>query len=430
MISKASFIDIKMDFKFPQNAKVIRPNKISALDNTSERLRYLLRNPIGARPLREIVKKNNSIAIVICDKTRSIRSNEMLSVILDELTYVNEGNISIVVATGTHKPNTPEELGLSKNIIEKVPVYNHDSKDSKNLVSIGFTSPKINRFSNRKRLKEDLEEISSLANSEAKAKFLTKEEMSSPNEVKINKIVAEADVKILLGNISPHYFAGFSGGIKSLIPGVANKEYIIRNHFLKAHPSSRLGVLNGNIVREDLEEASKLCRNLFCVNAVLNEEGKAIEVVAGDSVLAHRQGVDACKKMACVKAHCSDIVIAFDKYPVNINVKQVKKVVAAAARVAKPNGVIIVLGRCEEGLGSHSKVNNFIYKCHLRNIMPSNVSLILVSDVPEDEIKSTGFFEPMCSLDEALRFGYDKLSKNVSISILPYGSLVIPVIVD
>lgn len=419
-----------MNFDIPKNARIIKPNKIDTLGDTKERLRYMLKNPIGSKPLREMVKKNNKVAFIINDKTRSVRSEEMLSVVLEELNYVNRENIAIVVATGTHKPNTPEELGLSEIITRWIPVYNHSSTDSDNLVSIGSTLSKINKFSDRGKLKENLSEISNLANSTAIAKFFNVEQMSSPNEVKINKIVAEADVKILLGNICPHYFAGFSGGIKSLIPGVANRDYIIKNHFLKAHSSARLGVLKGNVVREDFEEAGRLCKNLFCINTVLNEDDKATEIVAGDPILAHREGVNVCKKMAYVKADCSDIVIVSDKYPVNINVKQMKKTVATAAMIVKPNGVIIVVGKCEEGLGSKSKINNFIYTCHLRNIMPSNVSLLLVSDVPDSDVKSTGFFEPMGSLNEALRFSYDKLNRNVSISVLPYGSLVIPIARD
>ncbi|MCK4351968.1 DUF2088 domain-containing protein [candidate division WOR-3 bacterium] len=432
------------EFEIPaSDVNIVTPHDLPGVPNLRAEFRNSLRNPIGSKSLKEIVGQASlpcrqagclssldklKIVLIISDNTRQIPRRDMILAVLEEIPKSNTKDISIVIANGLHKWVDPKSLNLGVDIINEFPIYNHNAWDEDNLISVGFTSSKIDKYSKFQLDKIDFDLLAELATDNFIKESLNKNGLSAQNEVKINKLVAEADLKILLGTIKPHYFAGYSGGIKSLIPGVAGADYIIRNHFLKTHPSSELGKVEGNLVRDDLEEAGKLCGSIFCFDVILNSQGKVVGSVAGDSILAHRKGVEICKPMAEIDATPVDVVVVSDTFPVNINIKQLKKVVAPAAKIAKPHGVIIVVGECQAGVGEETELSKLIYNYWLQTFLSPDVSLLLISDVSPKDVNFKTPFTPMPSVEEAFKFAFKKLGTKVDVSVLPNASSVIPII--
>ncbi len=252
--------------------------------------------------------------------------------------------------------------------------------------------------------------------------------LKSPEKVFVNRLVTESDVVILIGSIKPHYFSGYSGGAKNLVPGCAGRHFILRNHFYKIHPSARLANINNNIVRNELEEAAMLCGNhIFNFNVVLGKDDGVIGCVSGHMIDSHRQGADLCyKNLKQVSHQKYDVVFASDSWPVTMSLKQMKKVASSACRVVKDNGVIIIYGQCNEGLGSDSRLNDKIYLNHLNSVKPKGVDVFIHSSINRSDIEQAGFYQYLPSIEHGLEYARQKLGNDISICHIPNGSLVIP----
>jgi nickel-dependent lactate racemase len=268
-----------------------------------------------------------------------------------------------------------------------------------------------------------------LAAPEIVAKIIMALGASLRTKVYVKREVVQADLKVTIGQIKPHYFAGYGGGAKSILPAVSSLKSIASNHFMKSHPRCKLGIVDGNIVRQDMEEAARFCEPVFIVNAVLNGEGEMVQVVAGDVVAAHRAGVETCARISNVQAKKTPIVIISTPYPASMNIYQATKQVAPAAMMVEPGGVIICMAQCPLGIGPVFTINHIIFNLSLKRYLPPGTDVLLISSLKAEEVART-FFKPMPDLSAALKFARNKLGPDAGITIVPNGSLLVPITED
>jgi len=305
--------------------KVLNAKEHKSTENEVDILREALNNPIGSQCLSEIARPGMKVSIITDDFTRPTPTHLMLPLILEELDKagVSHSDITVIFALGSHRKQTPEEkerLIGDKNLLKSIRIVDHDAFDKSQLVSMGVTA------------------------------------RGTP--VCINKWVADSDLKILLGIIKPHCVAGYTGGGKAILPGVSSIDTIIADHnyTATAHPLSIIGVIDGNPIRSDIEDAAGLLSPIFILNAVLNKEKKVVGAVAGDMIKAHRKGASMVDDMICVDvSEVADIAICGCSYPSSTCLYQAATAPQACTRIIKPivkkGGICIVSAPCEEGIG-------------------------------------------------------------------------------
>src|SRR5579872_377203 len=301
---------------------VLLPRAAPALPDETRAVLEALENPIGAAPLRDIVHAGERVAIIVNDITRLTRTDLLLPPIVHTLNGagVRDDDIFIVFALGIHRRHTVEEqkLIVGEQVFSRIRCFDHISTDDANLVEIGVTS-----FGNR---------------------------------VEINRAVWEADRIILTGEIIYHLIAGYSGGRKSLAPGVAGFRTTTFNHRMIFHPDCRVGKLDGNPAHEDLLEACRMADPDFIVNVVLSPEGRLIRVVAGHFDLAHREGCRTVDQMLRVEVAAPyDLIVASaGGFPLDIDLRQAHKGLENACQALKPGGSILFYAECPNGAGIQS----------------------------------------------------------------------------
>ena len=376
-----------------------------------------MENPVGTKRLSELAKGKKNIVIIASDHTRPVPSKLIIPPMLKE---IREGSphakITILIATGCHRGTTKEELisKFGKEIVENEEIYIHDCDEREKLVSIGT--------------------------------------LPSGGDCVINKIATEADLLVAEGFIEPHFFAGYSGGRKSVLPGVSARETVLANHCSEfiAHENARTGVLKDNPMHKDMLWAAKKANLAYIVNVVLNSKKEVIYAVAGDCELAHKKGTDFLSESCGVKARAADIVISTNGgYPLDQNVYQAVKGMTAAEATVKKGGVIIMLAKSNDGIGGdhfyhqladepdiNKTMNTFLSRGRgqtvpdqwqtqilLRVLMHATV--IYVSDMDSDTIRRMHMI-PAGSLDEALIMARKILNKKeLSIVAIPDGVSVI-----
>jgi len=284
-----------------------------------ELVRRALESPVGSERLSSLAKGKNKIVIIASDHTRPVPSKVIMPEMLGEIRKGNpDADITILIATGSHRGTTKEELigKFGSEIVEREKIYIHDCDDRDMLVNIGV--------------------------------------LPSGGQCEINKIAYEADLLVAEGFIEPHLFAGFSGGRKSVLPGVAGRTTVLANHCSEfiAHPNARTGILKDNPIHEDMLWAAKQAKLVFIVNVVLNGEKQPIFATAGGLEEAHKAGTDFISGLCMVKAVPSDIVITTNGgYPLDQNTYQAVKGMTAAEATVKEGGVVIMLAASDDGTG-------------------------------------------------------------------------------
>jgi len=381
---KLPFGSKPIKIEVPDNAEVVLPHEMKGIRNVKKELRRAIENPIGAELN---VKKDDTVALAVSDKTRGIPRDAMVYAVLDAIDIPDE-RVSIIIANGNHPMEPPDTL-VCKDILQRFKVVNHDSIRGE-MTTIGTTSRKT--------------------------------------KVSINKLVADANVKILIGQIKPHFFSGYSGGAKSIIPGVASVTTIGINHMMMSQPRAKLGIISGNPVREDMEEAARLSTVNFILNVVLNRDGKLVKAFAGDVVAAQRAGVEVARKISDVRTKHADVVVVSDGFPLNINIYQTTKLVAPAEKIVNPGGAIIVVSECKEGIGPVNTVE-LIGSLLLKKMLPEGVKIYLVCSLKAEDVKKT-FFEPVDSIETALDIAYKKVGKDATVSVMPKGGAMVPILGD
>jgi lactate racemase len=282
-------------------------------------VREALRRPIGARPLREIVHSIDRVVIVTSDITRPVPNRAILTPLLTEIDHVPDNRITILNGVGLHRPNTPEELEwlFGTEVVRRFRVVNHDAQNEAELIRTGTSS------------------------------FGT--------EIWLNRRYVEADARIVTGFIEPHFFAGFSGGPKGVIPGVAGGRTIMRNHGapMIGHPRARWGVTVGNPIHDEHREGVALAPPHFLVNVATNRDRQITGVFAGDYLQAHEAGCEFVRASAMrpVGYRFPIVITTNSGYPLDLNLYQAVKGMAAAEEIVEPGGAIVMAAECREGVG-------------------------------------------------------------------------------
>lgn len=323
--------------------------------------RDALARPVGSPRLAELARGARRVVAIVSDATRDEPRLEMLRAIREELPDVR---VTVVVASGTHAPRDPatvldaEALGLHDVVV-------HDGSREDQMTDLGVTT------------------------------------RGTP--VRVNRVVAEADVVVSTGRIRPHYFAGMSGGAKGIFPGCGLSVDVRKNHLWKAHPSARLGALDGNECRLDMEEAARrVPGKVFVLNVVADCDGSYQSAHAGDLVLAHRAAAEVAAPLFTVRGERRPVVVASDLPPVTDSLYQASKLLPPAGALLLPGGAAVMVAACPEGTGPLQTVNEGIYKLGVRLALPEGHRVLLVSDMPEDVVRTT-YATPAASVDDALR---------------------------
>lgn len=308
----------KIPIRLPQKnlLKVcLLKDKPGVEDNIKE-IKEAIKNPIGSKTISQIAQGKHTAVVICTDITRPTPDKLLIPPILDELNKgeISDKNIKVIIARGQHRKMTEEEVKekVGEKVLKRVKVVQHD--------------PDNNLF------------------------YLGKSKRG--NELWVNEDVVECEVKISTGNIVPHRYAGYGGGAKSILPGISSRETIGHNHLYVETGEAALGKIQGNPVREEMEEAAKMIGLDFIVNTVMNDKNKIVKVVAGNPVKVHRTGVEICKEIYGVKIpEKADIVIA-SSHPMDISFYQASKTLEAVGHIIKENSTIIMISPCYEGIGS------------------------------------------------------------------------------
>lgn len=284
-----------------------------------ELVKKAMSEPVGCAALSELAKGKNNVVIIASDHTRPVPSKVIIPSMLEEIRKGNpDANITILIATGCHRETTKEELigKFGEEIVANENIYVHDCDEREKLVNIG--------------------------------------KLPSGGECEINKIAFDADLLVAEGFIEPHFFAGYSGGRKSVLPGIAGRTTVLSNHCSEfiADDCSRTGILEGNPIHKDMLWAAETAKLAYIVNVVLNAEKEVIYASAGHPVEAHKKGTDFLSSLCGVEAVPADIAISTNGgYPLDQNVYQSVKGMTAAEATVKEGGVIIMLSASNDGIG-------------------------------------------------------------------------------
>ena len=311
-----------LDVELPdERVTIIEPHFKPAVPDPLATLRRAIQSPLGGPSLREIVRPGQRVAISVCDITRAQPRRDTILALLEEMPGIKDGDITILIATGTHRTNTPAELErmLGNDIVERFRVVNHDSRQPATLRYIGDTTTGARVYLNREWL--------------------------------------DADVRITTGFVEPHFFAGFSGGPKMIAPGLAGLETVMTLHDAKriAHPKATWGVIDGNPIHEDVREIARMAPAHFSVDVTLNRDQKITAAFAGEMFVEHRAACTYAKEtaMRAVPAPFDVVLTTNSGYPLDQNLYQAVKGMSAAAKIVKPGGTIFCAAECRDGLPSH-----------------------------------------------------------------------------
>jgi len=317
-----------LEVDVPDEATVLLPRHVPGLADEQAALQAALRQPVGGPALRGRLKPDDQVVIVFSDLTRPMPNNRVLPALLHELDCLPREQILLINALGTHRPNTPAELTamLGAEIVDNYRIIQHNAFDPEQLVEVGTS-----RFGHR---------------------------------ALVNRHYHEATFKILTGFIEPHFFAGFSGGPKAVLPGVAGIESIMANHnyAMLSDPAATWGRTEGNPVWEEIRQVAAMTGPDFLLNVTLNRRREITGVFAGDVWQAHRQGVEFARQVVMVPvAEPYDIVLTTNSgYPLDINLYQAVKGMSCAAQIVRPGGSIVIAAECREGIPDYGEYRRLV----------------------------------------------------------------------
>lgn len=393
---------------------VIRPEFEKAAAEAERRFREACDDPKGCEPLADLVSPGDRVVIVTSDGTRPVPNHLLLPWLL-ELLPVPDSQVTVLLGTGTHRANTSEEICsmFGKELVGRVDILNHDAYDDK-------LNPKVG-------------------------------ETSSGTPVHLDRAYLEADKRIVLGFIEPHFFAGFSGGAKGVAPGVAGIETILRLHRaeLIAHPQSTWGVVDGNPIQGEISEAVGCCPPDFLVNVTLNAEKAITDFFVGDYRTAHSEGCERVKSssMVSVPEPFPIVVTSNSGFPLDQNLYQTVKGMSAAARIVSEGGAILVASECSDGIPDHgdfarlmkngegpSDVLQAVYEEEpvldqwqaqiLAGILERS-EVDVYSNLPPQDVSSCKL-RPVDDFQESISRRIERVGKGARVAVLPDGPLTIP----
>lgn len=309
-----------------------------------------LENPIGTERLSVLAKGKKNIVLLASDHTRPVPSKIIFPLLVAEIKRGNpDAQLTILISTGCHRGTTKAELAakFGEDVCRDYPILIHDC-DTSEVVTLG--------------------------------------KLPSGGDLRINKAAMDADLLIAEGFIEPHFFAGFSGGRKSVFPGVTNKHSVYANHcsaFI-ADPHSRTGIIDGNPIHKDMVFAAGQAKLAFILNVVIDSDKKVINAFAGHYDKAHMAGCDFVKELSGVKAIPADIVITTNGgYPLDQNLYQAVKGMTAAEATCKKGGVIIIAAKAEDGHGGEVFYETFKNEKNLQRMMDGFMARSAAETIPD-----------------------------------------------
>ena len=375
-------------------------------------VRYALEHPVGTPRLSSIAKPGQKTVIITSDISRPLPSHELLPPVLEELAKagVKDEDITVVFALGSHRKHTEEEKKhlAGEAVYARVKCIDSDPTDC---ISFGTTS------------------------------------RGTP--VDITRVVAEADLRICLGNVEFHYFAGYSGGYKAIMPGVSTPAAIQANHRMMVRDDAKAAKLEGNPLREDIEEAGAMVGAAFIVNVVLDEHKKIVYAAAGDPVKAHR---DACAYLDRMYLKPIDkladiVIVSQGGAPKDANLYQTQKALDNARHAVREGGTVILVGACPEGLGNRvfeewmmaaGEPDDLIDRIHRHFMLGGHkaaaiamvekkAEIMMVSEMPDELVRKL-FMTPMRNVQEAFDAAVNKYGPGASVIAMPFGGATLPVL--
>jgi lactate racemase len=400
-----------------ERVTVIQPAFRPPVADPHAALTAALRAPLRRPPLGEIVRRGQKIAISVCDVTRAQPRREMLEALFAEMPDVAPEDVTILIATGTHRANTPaeHEQMLGAAIARRYRIVNHDSRDPSTVVPVGTTTTGV--------------------------------------PVSLNRVWMDADFRITTGFVEPHFFAGFSGGPKMVAPGLAALETVLVLHDAVriAHPNATWGMTEGNPIHDDVREIARMVRVDFAVDVTLNPEQRITEVFAGDLLTEHRAACEAARRdaMRAVDAPFDVVLTSNSGFPLDQNLYQAVKGMSAAAKVVKAGGTIVCAAECRDGLPSHGSYGQVLAS------QPSPEKLLAMITAPgysaPDQwqvqlqaqlqlkatvmVKTSGLtpgavraahFEPIDDVAAAVSAAMRNAGPDATLCVLPHGPQTIP----
>jgi nickel-dependent lactate racemase len=375
-------------------------------------VREALAHPLGAPRLGELAQPGQKIVIVTSDLTRPCPSERLLPPILEELAAagIPDADVTVIVALGLHRPMSETELeaAVGAEVYRRLRVINHDPNDT---VRLGVTS------------------------------------LGTP--VEIYRPVVEADLRVCLGNLELHYFAGYSGGAKAILPGCASKATVTANHAMMVRPEAAAGRLEGNPVRDDLEEGVTMLGLKFILNVVVDARHRIVSAVAGDVTMAHRRGCEIVGGRGKVGIpELADIVlVSAGGYPKDLNLYQAQKALDNAAHAVRQSGILILAAECGEGFGNQTFESwmtnarspqdlvdriqqDFVLGGHKAAAIAAvleRASVYLVSALREEVVRRCGL-TPFEDLPVAVEAALQALGPEASLLAMPQGGSILPVV--
>jgi nickel-dependent lactate racemase len=395
---------------------VIEPRFVPGLRDEAAAFREAVRGPIGTRPLRDLVGARDRVAVVIPDITRPMPADRLLPWLFTELSHVPARNVTIINGTGSHRPNTPAELErmVGRAVASTYRIVNHAAQDPRMLAPAGRTK--------------------------------------DGRPVLLSRAYVEADKRIVVGFIEPHFMAGFSGGYKGIFPALADIESITHYHraAVIADPRSTWGVLDGNPTQAQIRENGALLPLHFCLNVTLNRDRGITGFYCGDPIEAHERGCAAARETAMVACDrpFPIVVTTNGGYPLDQNLYQTVKGMSAAAQIVRDDGYILTAARCNDGFPAHGNFKRLLVEhptpqAILDTVLAPGFSMfdqweaqmlamILVrartglhSEIPADDLRRA-HVEPVADVGARLAEELRHVGRDTPVAVLPEGPMTIP----
>jgi nickel-dependent lactate racemase len=409
-----------LEIELPDDADVtvIEPEYVPGLPDEPAAIRQVLRAPTASKPLRELARRGQTVSVVFCDITRPMPSGRVMPVLLEELldAGVRQDDITLLNATGMHRANSDAELRamLGDRIVDEFRIVTHDAHDEPSLRYLGQTR--------------------------------------RGHPIWVNRAYLDADVRILTGFVEPHFFAGFSGGPKMVVPGVAGAPTVMANHGAEmlSDPQATWATLEGNPVWEEIYETASLTRPTFNLNVTLNKDHAITAVFAGELYASHRAGADFVRRTATRPVpRTYDVVVTTNSgYPLDQNIYQAVKGMAAGARVVTPGGAIVAASECSDGVPDHGNYRTILqmgqtpdellrivsapgfsmfdqWEVQIQAQIQQRARVYLKSSLPDEVVRST-HLEPCDDVSGLVRRLVRQRGEAASVCVLPQGPQTVP----
>ncbi|WP_026074281.1 nickel-dependent lactate racemase [Brevibacillus massiliensis] len=405
-----------LTIEVPDHAVLVEPRHLPGLADERAAVLKALREPIGTPPLREMVKETDKVAIVISDITRPTPNHKLVPWLIEELSHVPRENFIIINGTGTHRDQTREEFVqmLGEWVVENIRIINNHCHEKETLAKVGKSSFGC--------------------------------------DVYLNKEYVEADFRIVTGFIEPHFFAGFSGGPKGIMPGIAGIETILTFHNARmiGDPLSTWGNMVNNPLQDMTREINRMCKPHFMLNVTLNREKEITQVFAGELFEAHDVGCAFAKEHAMIKCDQRfDVVITSNSgYPLDQNLYQAVKGMSAAHKIVKKGGTIICAAECSDGLPNHGNYANILqmrktpeeilemindpsfemfdqWQVQKQAVIQVWADVYVYSTLSDEDLEKA-MFKPCRDIEATLAELKQKYGEDMSVAVLPLGPLTIP----